>query len=188
MPSSRAAGRFAQQVDYALVRAEMNGFDFNVRVLKSWARDPAFYKSIWTEQSDTPAHEGPTHHGAVEVWTYSFPLTAATEAKLIAELRQVPPLLTPGTAQSHRQRARSVGHGNRDHAAAGEGSRRPRAEDRQRWRRAAARDRRGTQGNRRIHCVAGAAGAVQERAIRDRQGELHLEPAPRAPRAHDLGR
>ena len=56
----------AQQVDYELVRAEMNGFDFNVRVLKSWARDPAFYKSIWTEQSDTPAHEGPTHHGIVE--------------------------------------------------------------------------------------------------------------------------
>lgn len=84
----------AQQVDYELVRAEMNGFDFNVRVLKSWARDPAFYKSIWTEQSDTPAHEGPTHHGVVEVWTYSFPLTAATETKLTAELRQVPPLLT----------------------------------------------------------------------------------------------
>ena len=32
----------AQRVDYALLRAEMNGFDFNVRVLKPWERDPAF--------------------------------------------------------------------------------------------------------------------------------------------------
>ena len=37
-----------EQVDWHLVRAEMNGYDFNRRVLKPWARDPAFYKSIWT--------------------------------------------------------------------------------------------------------------------------------------------
>src|SRR5687768_14456812 len=55
-----------QQVDWHLLRAEMNGFDFNVRVLKSWERDPAFYNTVWTAQSDTPAHEGPTHHGLVE--------------------------------------------------------------------------------------------------------------------------
>jgi hypothetical protein len=30
-----------QQVDYQLVRAEMNGLDFNLRVLRPWARDPA---------------------------------------------------------------------------------------------------------------------------------------------------
>ena len=36
-----------QQVDWHLVRAEMNGFDFNHRVLKPWVRDPAFYQSIW---------------------------------------------------------------------------------------------------------------------------------------------
>src|SRR5215207_895984 len=41
-----------QQVDQALVRAMMNGFDFNLRVLKPWARDPAYYQSIWTGQSD----------------------------------------------------------------------------------------------------------------------------------------
>jgi len=82
-----------QQVDYQLLRAEMNGFDFNVRVLKPWARDPAFYASVWTAQSDTPAHEGPTHHGLTELWTYTFPLTPAAEAKLAGELRTVPPLL-----------------------------------------------------------------------------------------------
>lgn len=78
----------AQQVDYHLLRAEMNGFDFNIRVLKPWARDPAFYTSIWTTQSDTPAHEGPTNHAAIELWTYSFPLTQAAEAKLTRELRR----------------------------------------------------------------------------------------------------
>jgi len=83
----------AQQVDYQVVRAEMNGLDFDLRVLKPWARDPAYYKSIWTEQSDTPAHEGPTHHAAVELWACAFPLAPGAETRLIGELRTVPPLL-----------------------------------------------------------------------------------------------
>lgn len=81
------------QVDHHLVRAEMNGLDFNIRVLKPWARDPAFYASVWTYQSDTPAHEGPTHHALVELWTYSFPLSAEAATKLTGELRTIPPLL-----------------------------------------------------------------------------------------------
>ncbi len=83
----------AQQVDYHLVRAEMNGLDFNHRVLRPWARDPAFYLSVWSEQSDTPAHEGPTHHAVIDLWAYSFPLTAADGARLAGELRTIPPLL-----------------------------------------------------------------------------------------------
>jgi hypothetical protein len=83
----------AQQVDYHLLRAEMNGFDFYVRVLKPWERDPAFYLSLWTAQSDTPAHEGPTNHAAIELWTYTFPLTREAEQKLTGELRTVSPLL-----------------------------------------------------------------------------------------------
>lgn len=83
----------AQQVDYHLVRAEMNGLDFNHRVLRPWARDPAYYLSVWTDQSDTPAHEGPTHHAIIDLWTYPFPLSAADAAKLAAELRTIPPLL-----------------------------------------------------------------------------------------------
>jgi len=83
----------AQQVDWYLVWAEMNGMDFNIRVLQPWARDPAFYQSIWTEQSDTPAHEGPAHHALVELWTYTFPLDAAAAARLTAELKTIPPLL-----------------------------------------------------------------------------------------------
>ena len=52
----------AQRADWQIVRAEMNGYDFNQRVLMPWARDPAFYKSIWTDRSYVPAHEGHTHH------------------------------------------------------------------------------------------------------------------------------
>ncbi len=83
----------AQRVDWNLLRAEMNGMDFNIRVLQPWVRDPAFYTSVWTEQSDTPAHEGPYHHALVELWTYDFPLNAQAEAKLAAELLSIPPLL-----------------------------------------------------------------------------------------------
>ena len=83
----------AQQVDYRLVLAEMNGLDFYIRVLKPWTRDPAFYKSVYMEQSDTPAHEGPTHHAAIELWTYSFPLDVPSQGRLAAELRGIPPLL-----------------------------------------------------------------------------------------------
>ena len=82
-----------QQVDWHIVRAEMNGYDFNHRVLQPWVRDPAFYNSIWTGRSDVPAHEGPTHHAIVELWTYEFPLSDAEEARLIAELGVIPSLL-----------------------------------------------------------------------------------------------
>jgi hypothetical protein len=82
-----------RQVDYQLVRAEMNGMDFYIRVLQPWARDPAFYTTVWSERSDTPAHEGPAHHHLAELWTYEYPLSKASEAKLAVELAVVPPLL-----------------------------------------------------------------------------------------------
>ena len=82
-----------QQIDWHLVRAEMNGYDFNDRVLKPWVRDPAYYNSLWMERSDVPAHEGPNHHALVEVWSYTFPLDAAAEQKLLGELAVIPPLM-----------------------------------------------------------------------------------------------
>lgn len=81
------------RIDWHLVHAEMNGYDFNQRVLQPWARDPAFYNTIWTYRSDVPAHEGPTHHALVEVWTYDFPLSASERRRLISELRVIPPLM-----------------------------------------------------------------------------------------------
>ena len=81
-----------EQVDWHIVWAEMNGYDFNHRILKPWERDPAFYKSVWTYRSDVPAHEGPTLHRTTELWTYTFPLPKEGKKKLIADLQIIPPL------------------------------------------------------------------------------------------------
>ncbi len=82
------------QVDWHIIRAEMNGYDFNNRVLRPWERDPAFYQTVWMYQSDVPAHEGPTNHATLEFWTYSFPLSINQEKKLQKELLVIPILLS----------------------------------------------------------------------------------------------
>ena len=103
-----------QQIDWHLVRAEMNGLDFYIRVLKPWERDPAYYATVWPDQSDTPAHEGPTNHAVIELWKYTFPLDADAQARMHNELRTIPPLL---------QQARTNLTGNaRDLWIAGTGS------------------------------------------------------------------
>ncbi len=91
---STATWPIEKQIDWHIVKAEMNGYDFNQRVLKSWERDPAFYKTIWTSRSDVPAHEGPTHHAVLEVWQYEFPLSKEKRKEFIAELNVIPSLNT----------------------------------------------------------------------------------------------
>ena len=81
-----------EKVDWMIIWAEMNGYDFNHNILKPWQRDPAFYKSLWTYKSDVPAHEGPTHHMTTEIWTYTFPLSAEEKARLLSDLSVIPPL------------------------------------------------------------------------------------------------
>lgn len=87
-----AAWSIPEKVDWMIVWAEMNGYDFNDRILKPWERDPAYYKSLWMSRSDVPAHEGPTHHATTEIWTYDFPLADAARTQLIADLKVIPPL------------------------------------------------------------------------------------------------
>ena len=82
----------AQQADWHIIRAEMNGYDFNHRVLQPWTRDPTYYKSLWESRSDVPAHEGPTHHMTTEIWTYSFPLSPAEKDRLLKDLQVIPSL------------------------------------------------------------------------------------------------
>jgi len=89
---STASWPIEKQVDWQIIRAEMNGYDFNQRILKPWERDPAFYKTIWTSRSDVPAHEGPTHHALLEVWQYEFPLSKEKQAQFLAELMVIPSL------------------------------------------------------------------------------------------------
>ncbi|MAD96351.1 MAG: hypothetical protein CMB99_03395 [Flavobacteriaceae bacterium] len=80
------------KVDWMIVWAEMNGYDFNHRILQPWTRDPAFYKTVWTYKSDVPAHEGPTHHGTTELWTYEFPLSDSERNRFMNDLKVIQPL------------------------------------------------------------------------------------------------
>ena len=82
-----------EQIDWHIVRAEMNGYDFNYRVLRPWERDPAYYQTLWMYQSDVPAHEGPTNHGVLEFWMYDIPLDSESEQKMIKELKSIPSFL-----------------------------------------------------------------------------------------------
>ena len=81
------------QIDWHIVRSEMNGYDFNYRVLRPWERDPAYYQTLWMYQSDVPAHEGPTNHGVLEFWMYDIPLGSESEQKIIKELKSITPFL-----------------------------------------------------------------------------------------------
>src|SRR5437899_898995 len=88
----------SRQVDYHVVRAEMNGLDFDHRVLKPWARNPAFYVTVFTDRSDQPAREGPLAYGAVELWQYRFPLSADAAREVDGGLRTIPKLLEQARA------------------------------------------------------------------------------------------
>lgn len=83
----------SQQVDYHLVRAEMNGLDFDHRVLRPWRNNPAFYIQIFPARSDVPAHEGPVADGFIDLWKYSYPLSDEDDARLVGELQTVPVVL-----------------------------------------------------------------------------------------------
>ena len=95
--------RVPEQVDWHLVRAEMNGMQYHLTVLTPWSRDPAYYVWLRTEQSDTPAEEGPVIHGAIRLWQYpvwprtvldtSKALTPTQSTELTARLQVVPRLL-----------------------------------------------------------------------------------------------
>lgn len=87
-----AAWPLEQKVDYVLLMAEMNALDYNCRILKPWVRDPSFYAILFGEQSDVPAHEGPTSFAMIDIWNYSFPLSAEDDKKLTAQLSVIPPL------------------------------------------------------------------------------------------------
>jgi len=82
-----------RQVDYHIVRAEMNGLDFDHRVLKPWVNNPGFYVTVFDDESDQPAREGPHAYGMVELFRYKRPLSPADAAGIDSAMRAVPPLL-----------------------------------------------------------------------------------------------
>lgn len=82
-----------QQIDWHLVRAEMNGLEFDHRVHRPWANDPAFYVMMFPAQSDVPAHEGPVIHGWIDTWTFDYPLSADDAAHLASRIGVIPAVL-----------------------------------------------------------------------------------------------
>ncbi len=83
----------AEQIDWHLVRAEMNGLDFDHRVLKPWARIPGFYTMIHMAQSDVPAHEGPFLAGWIDTWKYEYPLSLEDADDLANRISRIPAIL-----------------------------------------------------------------------------------------------
>ena len=88
----------ARQIDWHLLRAEMNGLDFDHRVRRPWARDPAFYVMIYPAESDVPAHEGPVLHGWIDLWTYDYPLAADDADELARRIGAIPRILEDAKA------------------------------------------------------------------------------------------
>src|SRR5205814_5284839 len=82
-----------QKVDAQVVRAEMNGLDFDHRVLQPWARNPAFYVTVVGDESDQPAREGPFALGTVGLWEWRFPLSADQGDELARRLSPIQGLL-----------------------------------------------------------------------------------------------
>ncbi len=92
----------AQQIDWHLVRAEMNGLEFDHRVRRPWERDPAFYVTVYPAQSDVPAHEGPVIHGWIDLWLYDYPLSREDAAELAERLGATPRILWLASLRSFR--------------------------------------------------------------------------------------
>ncbi len=83
----------SQQVDYHIVRAEMNGLDFDHRVLRPWSRNPCFYSVYYRSPSDVPALEGPWRYGTLCLWKYTFPLSAEALDDFRMHLQAIPSVL-----------------------------------------------------------------------------------------------
>jgi len=82
-----------QEDDYRLIEAEMNGLDFDLRVLRPWARDPSFYATVSGEQSDVPAHEGNSAEPVIDLFAYAYPLSADDQKELTCKIAAIPALL-----------------------------------------------------------------------------------------------
>ena len=98
----------AQLGDKKLVAAEMNGMDFELRVLKPWARDPSFYANVHGEDSDVPAHEGPSIHPAIDLQSYKYPLSKADQKNLTCLLGAIPALLEQAKVNVRDSNARDL--------------------------------------------------------------------------------
>ena len=98
----------AEQNDYKLVKAEMSGLDFNLRVLRPWARDPAFYVNLWSSRSDVPSREGPVPYPEIQLYNYRFPLDAEAQKDLTAKIGMIPAFLAEARENLKASNARDL--------------------------------------------------------------------------------
>lgn len=98
----------SQSVDYRVIEAEMQGLDFNLRVLRSWARDPSFYATVFDEQSDVPVHEGSSAEPQIDLFAYSYPLSDEDQKRLTCLIGAIPALLAQAKANLHDSNARDL--------------------------------------------------------------------------------
>jgi hypothetical protein len=99
-----------RQIDWHLVRAEMNGLDFDHKIRRPWARDPAFYVMMYPSESDVPAHEGPVIHGWIDTWTYEHPLSEGDAAELAGRFGAIPRVLEQARGNLAGSNARDLWH------------------------------------------------------------------------------
>ena len=94
-----------KRVDYEIVRAEMNGLEFDHRVLRPWSRMPGFYAVIQTSESDVPLREGPEIHGVLNLWQFTFPLDEASRTVVREKLAAIPGILAQAKANLNEDTA-----------------------------------------------------------------------------------
>ena len=120
-----------QQVDYQIVRAEVNSLDFDHRVMQPWAKNPGYYVTFFPEESDQPKREGPFadgRHRALEL--QAAPLGGGRRESRGGPQSDSGPA-GPGQGQPDRKRPRPLGLGHEEPQAAEQRARRLR-EDRAR--------------------------------------------------------
>lgn len=82
-----------QLVDYEIVRGEMNGMEFDHRVLKPWKRNPSFYSVVKMEPADVPADEIAHVSDVLRHHRYEFPLSNEAKQEYARKLQRIPGLL-----------------------------------------------------------------------------------------------
>ncbi len=104
----RTGWPLAARDDYRLVEAELNGLDFDLRVLKPWKRDPSFYANIFADWSDVPAHEGPSAWPNINLYEFAYPLNVADARRLTAMLAAVSANLAAAKVNLRTSNARDL--------------------------------------------------------------------------------
>lgn len=82
-----------KKVDYEILRAEINGLDFDHRVFYPWKRDPAFYAVITISEPDVPSREGPEIFNVLFLPEYTFPLEREQKKDFRIKLMAIPGIL-----------------------------------------------------------------------------------------------